>query len=68
MPLNLDGVVLRKLDTVVPKLERNISGSEIDFDDIVDAMVFLAGVPPMSVFELEEGKWEGREVGFDLAD
>jgi len=39
----------------VPKLERNISGPEIDFDDIVDAMVFRAGVPPVSVFEFEEG-------------
>ena len=59
MPLNFDGVILRKLDTVVPKFERNIGGPEVHFDDVVDAVVFRAGVPPVSIFELEEGKWEG---------
>jgi len=68
LPLNLDGIILRKLDTVMPKFERNISGPEVHFDDVIDAMVFWTGVPPVSVFEFEEGKREGGKVGFDFAD
>ena len=38
----------------MPQFEGYISGSEVDFDDVVDAVVFRAGVPPVSVFEFEE--------------
>ena len=43
----------------MPQFEGYISGPEVHFDDVVDAVVFRAGVPPVSVLQLEEGKWEG---------
>jgi len=52
----------------VPKLERHIGGSEIDLDDVVDAVVLWAFVPPVSVLELEGAQWQGGEVGLNFAD
>lgn len=52
----------------MPQFEGYISGPEVHFDDVIDAVIFRTGVPPVSVFEFEGGKWEGGEVGFDFAD
>jgi hypothetical protein len=35
------------------------SKDKVYFDDVVDAMVFRARVPPVSVLQFEERKWEG---------
>ena len=68
MEFNPNTVILADLDTLMPELERDICGSNVDFDAVVDAMILLALVPPVAVLELEHAEWEGREVGFDFAD
>jgi hypothetical protein len=52
----------------VPEFEGYVCGAEVDFYVVGDAVVFGAGVPPVTVFQLEECEGEGGEVGFDFAD
>jgi hypothetical protein len=40
----------------MPQLKHDVDGSETDFHNVVDTVVFGSGVvPPVSVLELEEG-------------
>tara|TARA_R110002003_G_scaffold127_4_gene11894 strand:- start:6520 stop:6762 length:243 start_codon:yes stop_codon:yes gene_type:complete len=68
MPLHLDRVILGQLHAIVPEFKRHVGGPEIDFDDVVDAVVFGPAVPPVAVFELEGGQRDAGEVGGDGAD
>lgn len=51
----------------MPKFELDICRPKIDFDYVIDTMVFLACVPPMAIFELEDIQRKGREIGLDFA-
>lgn len=62
LPLYLDGIIFTQLDTIVPQLEGQVCRPEVHFDDKVDAVVLLATVPPVPVFQFKLREWDGGEV------
>ena len=67
MPFHFDRVVFAELDAIMPQLERQIGWPKVHFDHKVDAVVFLAAIPPVSILEFEHREWDAGKVGFNLA-